>query len=270
MKDPPRRVLARALNRMRQDSGFRRVVLLGTIGAVVAVIMLVTVVLTITALTSSADTADRLAAAGDVLVGATLLLAAIAALVALLAYAVSTGLPDLKISVEFDFSKPNNPKFSAEPQQGERLTALKSRQLRGKVSLRNDSGYSARNPAVIIRFRGMVYLPENFKTTSETDATSIFASPAGHWSVVNFIRQHGIDAVQWDGGPTYSIHGHSIRKLPDLHLDRLSAIPIWGTPTMIVEILAEGYRKEITIPVGFYVNGASQFPETEIVNPEWM
>ncbi len=54
------------------------------------------------ALTSFASRADRVAAAGDVLVGVTLLLAAIAALVALLAYAVSTGAPDLCLSVHFD------------------------------------------------------------------------------------------------------------------------------------------------------------------------
>ena len=65
-------------------------------GASVAVVTLATVILTVLALTSSADLADRLAAAGDVLVGATLLLAAVAAVVALLAYAVSTGLPGLR------------------------------------------------------------------------------------------------------------------------------------------------------------------------------
>ena len=109
--DPPRRALARVLNRMRRDSALGRMVLLGTTAAVVAVITLATVILTIIALTSSTDTANRLAAVGDVLVGATLLLAAIAALVALLAYAVSTGLPNLKISIEFDFSKPNDRRF---------------------------------------------------------------------------------------------------------------------------------------------------------------
>jgi hypothetical protein len=270
--DPPRRALARVLNRMRRDSALGRMVLLGTTAAVVAVITLATVILTIIALTSSTDTANRLAAVGDVLVGATLLLAAIAALVALLAYAVSTGLPNLKISIEFDFSKPNNPAFSAEWKSDERLTAFNSRQLRGKVSLRNDSGYSARNPAVVIWLRAMVYLPENHKTTiSDTDPTSIFASPAGNWAVIDFIPQNGIDAVQWDGGPTYSIHGHSTRKLPDLRLDGLSAIRAWGVPVMMIEILAEGYRKEISIPVQFAVDGVSQFSqETHISNPDWM
>jgi hypothetical protein len=62
----------------------------------------VTAILSPRALTLSANTADRLTAAGDVLAGVTLLLAAIAALVALLAYAVSTCAPDLCLSVHFD------------------------------------------------------------------------------------------------------------------------------------------------------------------------
>jgi hypothetical protein len=192
---------------VRQDSAFRRAVFLGTTGTAVAVITLVTVILTVIALTSSADSADRLAAAGDVLVAATLLLAAVAALVALLAYAVSTGPPDLKLSMRFDFSEANNPKFSAEIGEDGKVAAIVLRQLRGKVSVRNDSGYSARNPAVVVRLRAMVYLPEDHRIERETDSTSIWASPAGHWAVINFIAQYGIAAVQWDGGPTPSYAG---------------------------------------------------------------
>ncbi len=59
-------------------------------------------ILTVLALSSFTTTADRLTAAGDVLVAATLFLAAIAAVVALLAYAVATGTPDLQLSVHFD------------------------------------------------------------------------------------------------------------------------------------------------------------------------
>jgi uncharacterized membrane protein YdbT with pleckstrin-like domain len=82
--------------------GFSRRVLIGTIIASVAITVIATVVLTAMALTAHGDTANKLAAAGDVMVGATLLLAIIAALVALLAYAVSTGLPDLQVSIKFD------------------------------------------------------------------------------------------------------------------------------------------------------------------------
>jgi hypothetical protein len=253
---------------MRQDSGFRRVVFLGTIGIAVVVIMLATVIVTVIALTSSADTADRLAAVGDVLVAATLLLAAIAALVALLAYAVSTGLPDLKIRIEFESSRPNNPTFYAKPREGGRLAAGEGKQLVGKVSLRNDSGYSARNPAVVVQLRAMVYLPKDFRTTPETDIDSIFAEPAGRWAVIDFIRQNGIAAVQWDGGSTY--YGHSTRDLPRLRLNGLVAIS--DSPAMIIEILAEGYRKQITLPVDFIVDRMiTQKPqEKKRAYPDWM
>lgn len=82
------------LFRLRTDPAVGRATFLRVTGASVAVVTLTTVILVVLALTSSADLADladRLAAAGDVLVGATLILAALAAVVALLAYAVSTG-----------------------------------------------------------------------------------------------------------------------------------------------------------------------------------
>lgn len=111
------------------------------------------------ALSSSADTADRLAAAGDVLVGATLLLAVIAALVGLLAYGVSTGSPDLRLSVHFEFSGFNKPAFESGVQDNGWLKAKHYKQTSGKVSLHNDSGYSAKNPALIVRLNAMAFLP---------------------------------------------------------------------------------------------------------------
>ena len=157
MKDRRLRALARFLDRVRHDSQLRRKVFLGATGAAVAVITTITAILTLLALTSSAHTADRLAAAGDVLVGATLLLAAIAALVALLAYAVSTGAPDIQLSVQFDRSTPNNPAFEADIEGGGALKAKTFTRNLGKVLLRNNSGYSAKNPAVIVRLHGMFF-----------------------------------------------------------------------------------------------------------------
>src|SRR5262249_33925546 len=107
-----------------------------------------TVILTYKALTSHASTADRLVAAGDVLVGATLLLAAIAALVALLAYAASTGLPNIRLRLEQHGRSPNNPSFEA-GEQPDGIMAFQTVKL--KVLLWNESGYSAKNPALTIR-----------------------------------------------------------------------------------------------------------------------
>jgi len=65
-------------------------------------------------LTSGADGADRLAAVGDVIVGATLLLGLAAALVTLLAFMTALGPPNLRVQVACECSKPNNPVFLAD------------------------------------------------------------------------------------------------------------------------------------------------------------
>jgi hypothetical protein len=238
------RVPASALDGLRRDPGRGRSVLLRTIGIAVAVITVATVILTVLALSSSASTADKLEAAGDVLVGATLLLAAIAAVVALLAYAVST----------FNFSYPNNPVFKANREESGRLNAEEFKQLTGNIQIRNKSSYSAKNPAVIIRLRLMAFVRKGHD---------------GNWPVIDFANMNGITAVQWDGGPTYSIHGNSTRRLPDLQLDKLRAYP--ASPALVIELLADGYRKEIILPVDFTVDGRSQFPRgAGGINPEWM
>lgn len=153
------RVHSRTFDRMRSDPGFRRSALLGGTGAAVAVIMLAAVIVIVVALTSSAGLADRLAEAGVALGGATLLLAAVAAVVALLAYAASTGLPDIQLSVHFPFSTANNPQFEADTEEGGRLKAKDFKQIRATILLRNNSGYSARNPAVAIRLDAMASWP---------------------------------------------------------------------------------------------------------------
>ncbi len=135
----------------------------------------------------------------------------------------------------------------------------------GKVFLRNGSGYSAKNPAVIVRLHAMVF--------SAYDPTSFERD----WASMEIADTHitgisgGLTIVQWDGGPTYSIHGNSTRRLPDLQFSHLWHKPEWGTPALTFEILAEGYRKEVVLPVDFTINGKSQFPrENEKTNPEWM
>jgi hypothetical protein len=267
MKDRRLRALTRFLDRLRNDSQLRRKVFLGATVTAVAVVTLITVILTVLALTSSADTADRLAAAGDVLVGATLLLAAVAALVALLAYAVSTGAPDIQLSVQFDRSTPNDPAFEADIQDDGALRTKISTLNIGKVLLRNNSGYSAKNPAVIVRLHGMFFSPDDPASFEKEWASMELAD----YEVQFFPQSHLLTVVQWDGGPTYSIHGHSIRRLPDLQFTNLWQIPDWGKPALTFEILAEGYRKEIPLPVDFIVDGKSLFPREDTkTNPEWI
>ncbi len=194
------------VSRLRHDSRAQRHALLVSGAALILVALPATALLAALALSSGASASDRLAETGDILAGATLLLAFIAALVAMLAYAVATGSPDLKLQVHFEFSYINRPVFDAEVQEGGRLRAKQFKQTLGTISLRNDSGYPARNPAVIVRLRGMVFL---FREDSPSRT---------YWVITEFSNTNGILAVQWDGGPTYSIHGRSTRLLPMLDM----------------------------------------------------
>jgi hypothetical protein len=241
--------LPRTILRPWQDTGRRRQILLGVIGILVLVIALLTGICVYLTLSSSGSGyPDRLAEAGDIFSAATLLLTVIAALVALLAYAVTTGLPDLKVQLNFEFSWPNRPKFQAEIDENGWLRALNFKQTSGSISIRNESGYSAKNPAVIVRFRGMAYVDEQN-----------IPSP---WVVIDFVNTTGITAVQWDGGATYSIHGNSVRKLPSLNLQRLVKVSDWPDPQIAIELLADGgYRREVVFPVDFTLDGKSQFPQ---------
>ena len=208
------------ITHLRNNSRQRRLMFLGIILTIIIAVTLATVFLVILILSlSSASISDRLAEVGIIIAGATLALAAVAALVALLAYAISTGTPDLKLQVHFEFSSLNRPVFRAEPMDGDRLKAVAFKQTCCTISLRNTSGYSARNPAVIVRLHGMVFLNRNDSLAKE-------------WVVVDFSNTNGIKGVQWDGGPTYSIHGRSVRRLPMLDLVGLTCIPAWGDPAM--------------------------------------
>jgi hypothetical protein len=181
-------------------------------------------------------TADRLAETADVLAAGTLVLAILAALVALQAYAAATGLPDLQVQVTFGFSYPNRPVFRATfGDDGNSQAAVPFKQVYCVMKVRNKSGYSARNPAVIIRLNGMAFhQPDDAK-----------------WADIDFAQTQGITAMQWDGGDQ-SIHGYSSRRLPGLNFTGLHTVPAWGDPTFIIELLAEGgYRKEREIPVRF-------------------
>jgi hypothetical protein len=185
---------------------------------------------------ADAGTADRLAETADVLTAGTLVLAILAALVALQAYAAATGLPDLQVQVTFGFSYPNRPVFRATSgDDGNSQVVAPFKQVYCIVKVRNKSGYSARNPAVIIRLKGMAFYPP--------DRTK--------WTDIDFAQTQGTTAMQWDGG-VQSIHGYSSRRLPGLNFTGLHTVPVWGEPAFVVELLAEGgYRKEREIAVRF-------------------
>lgn len=209
--------------RRRLWLGFFSVLLLAITAAVLAPVVSVIG-------SQSGQFSDRLAETGDWLAGGTLVLAAFAGLVALKAYASATGLPDLKISLIIEGPQIPGDDFDPErPVYTRRATGP----FRFNIAIKNDSDYSARNPAVIMR------LPGNYLATH--------SSQIGEgWAITDGTNKE-IFSVQWDGGATYSIHGHSIRKI---RLDVGFVILQTRDRYAKFELLAEGYRREIQIELG--------------------
>ena len=221
----------------------RRRFLLRIGAAAIVVIVPVSAILTALALTSRANTTDRLTAAGDVLVGATLVLGFAAALVTLLAFMTTAGAPNLRVQLACEYSKPNNPIFQADRPDNGAVRAGQSKQLSGRIVIWNDSYYPAREPRVIVRLNAMAF-------TSGTGARF----PDG-WAVLDVISTIGITAIEWEGGPGYLIHPGSVRRLPGFYLGNLRWKEEWGDPGFIIEILLDNLRQVVYLPAGFEVNG---------------
>jgi hypothetical protein len=210
---------------------------------------------------------------GDVFSLATLSLTFFAGVVALLAYQASTGSPDLRLGITFydDDEKPDVEKpYRYEMYyntSGERWTKLQawfeSHNDHPNVQLEEDPGgwkkiayiwiinnskYSARNPAVIVRFG---WNPEPTmglcKSWKEKDDLP--------WEVTDSTSS-GIVALatQWDG--EYPIHGHSTRRLPNLPLASLFSTKLEEPVKFNIELLADGYRKIVPITMNFTVEPA--------------
>jgi hypothetical protein len=225
----------------------RRKIFLLVTGEAVAVVIVIAAFLAVLALTAKSDLADRMAEAGVIFAGAALLLAAIGAAVALLAYAVYTGPPDLLIKVQITGSAPNNISFKVGSDSDVGLLVEGKGPLTGKLFLHNVRSYSANNPAVIIRLDHMIFR-RSVNTPQE-------------WVLIDSNEAGLTRAIQWDGGPAYSIHGKSIRRLPDFPLGYLWYTGKNGSkPVMTVEVLAEGYKKVRRFPIDLILEGQSKFP----------
>ena len=89
---------------LRADPVYQRKVLIWGAATAVGAVTLISAVLCILAFALAPDLPDGIALAGDVLGGAVVLLAVIAATVAIMAYAVSTGTPDLRLGLSLSFN----------------------------------------------------------------------------------------------------------------------------------------------------------------------
>jgi hypothetical protein len=229
--------------------------------AALVVIVPVSAILIALVLTSGADSADRIAAVGDVLVGATLLLGLAAALVTLLAFMTALGPPNLRVQLACECSKPNNPAFQADRRADGTFQARQFKQLSCRVALWNDSGFTAKEPRVIVRLNAMAL-------TAESDSQFL-----GDWSVLDVVNAVGITAIEWEGDPGYSIHPHSVRRLPGFYLNDLRWKEEWGSPGFIIEVLLDNLRSVFHVPANFEFNGellAWEEAERGTVAPPWL
>jgi len=207
---------------------------LGVYAVLLLIIVVITFVLVLIFLsrphTAFADKVGEIA-------GGTLLLAVIGGLVALQAYAAATGLPDLGLQMRFEYSQKNLPVFRGSVAGNGWVEATSPPvQTIATILIRNRSDYSAKNPALVIRLVAMA-----FDHRKED----------GGWVVIESSNT-GVSAVQWDGGPLYSIHGDSIRRLPLLDLHNLRYMPEEGEPALMFELLADGgYRRKASMAVRF-------------------
>lgn len=219
-----------SLNRRRVVLGFYAALLLAVAGAVLGLVVSVIS-------SQSASFSDRLVESGDWLAGGTLALATIAGLVALQAYASATGLPRLLVNVWIE-----SPNDSLVGDESTLQDIGVPRNVKGPftlcVAVKNESGYSARNPSIVLHLVGTAFM----WLTADVGEADLGEG----WSIIEG-SYGGINGLQWDGGPTYSIHGYSVRQLRCQAGNHINFQT--NTPFVRVEMLAEGYRREVEVPL---------------------
>jgi hypothetical protein len=198
-------------------------------------------------------------AVGDVLTLGTLVVAVAAGLIALVAFAVSTGQPILEFKIQIgSMPATNDPTFVATKGNikntdikkpalvVEKCTADPERTT-AYIWIRNRSRYSARNPMITIA-------PDDLGGFKLDSDLFVRENPAGQWDPIegwgpNEAHHSAGDfrLIQWDGGVlTNTIHGWSTRHLPEL-----SFVGFYhyggGDATLGVTLLADGYRRDLTV-----------------------
>lgn len=168
---------------------------------------------------------------------AAFLLLAAGTVVAVIAYMLATGAPDLEPELSFRFSYPNAPVFSLDPESGSgkqpRIAGW--RQVEGKVYLHNRSAYSAKHPGFRIDFLGL----GGFDPSRNPGWTPL--------AVANMV---GVMSIQWDGGADYLVHGRWIRPLPDLNFDGVFMLANDSITALEVTVAADGLMPQRSrIPV---------------------
>jgi len=218
---------------------------------------------------------------GDKLTLATLAIAFFAAVLALLAYQVSTGVPNLQLGIMLLKQDPDKYKLKY-PTDSKRWEKLETwfkfkpesstplnEDLKGLedpdwpshtlyIWVHNRSRYPAKSPAVIVRFgenpdpkMGLCWSPPWMHPQErEPDRSWRDREEGPIWKDTD-LTTSGIVilAMQWDGGSTYPIHGKSTRRLPNLSVGNLYSEDL--NNEFEVELIAEGYRKVVNVTIDF-------------------
>lgn len=169
-------------------------------------------------------TGDIAAIEGAVAGWGAFLLGSIAAVVALIAYAVSTRRPRLEVSVKLPFSQPNRPVLPYRDTPGMNLLQIDDAPTRwtARLSLRNRSRWAADSPHVKVELINMVGV-----------------QPDAGWSIVEQTRTAGIRVIEWNGAEPVYLE----RQLPDLNFSRArvrrQAI---AAVALRITLAAEGFR----------------------------
>jgi len=180
---------------------------------------------------------DRLTLAGDEVATAGLLMAAVAGVVAVLAYGVAFRTPRLLPEFKFFWCEaqtvtlvtgepdgiPGTPLLIIRPNPAGPGSQI-FRQLELSVRVSNEARWSAQNPALSIDMDGLL-LPYD---------TGL---PQG-WRIDKRNALRSIIAIGWEGP---AIHGHQTRDLPDIDLHGLRASK--ARPTLTILLYAEGFSE---------------------------
>lgn len=218
-----------------------RIAFLVTAVIVTVVVLIGTATAALWGWASYSQPPEQLAAVGDVFTEGTLILAAVAAVVALAAYLVSIQHPKLIYLITFPQCDSNRPLLPyVPPGPGANKCALQSPQgLIATVTIRNLKSFSARNPALKITFKGLM---------------GVGSQPKG-WRVVERGPTGAIHVIQWNGGADRSIHWE--QDLPSIDLAG-SWFLADSPPQLLIEVAAEGWRTAEPMPIDV------------LTEPEWL
>jgi hypothetical protein len=216
------------------------------LGWLLAALLLVVGIATVSAAllvwtSSTLSTDQRILGLGDVFAGGTFVLALLAAAVGLLAYQIAVQRPTLIPRIASDDVEGSTITVGLGPADSTGERAIVRTPGFGRhgevvqllVTIENTSNWSARNVSARVDLKSMRRIQHS-----------------GDWVIA--ARDHmteDITGLQWEGGANYAIHGHSLRELPTLFLTTALIEAPGDSCAIVVDVVAEGFRKSWTFPV---------------------